>query len=120
MKIYVKADSNQELSREYIEDFYINFEEAFYSKFGISPDRISIDGMPREVKVYFTNLKLNYISFRFARSDWDKIKVRTDYDKFDKLRVMQGWDRGIWDVNIPYDMIDSPNLVDIIVNKLII
>ena len=118
MKIYVKAGSSQELSRDYIEDFYIKFEEAFDSKFGISPDRISMDGMPREIKVYFTDLKLNYISFRFARSDWDNIKVRTDYDKFDKLRVMQGWDRGIWDVNIPYDLIDSPNLVDIIITKL--
>lgn len=122
MKRYIKADSTSEISRDYIKNFYNKFKEAFNSEFGISPAYVSTDKMSiaygSEVRVYFTNLKLTYISFRFARSDWETIKVRTAYDKFDKLRVQQGWGYGIWDINIPYDLIHSPNLVDIIITKL--
>lgn len=119
MKLYVKANSNQELSRDYVENFYNTFKEEFNSKFGISPAWMSTDEMPGEVRIYFTNLKLRYISCRFARSDWEQFTVvLNDYNKFDKLRVMQGWDSGIWNINIPYDLIDAANLIDTIVNKL--
>lgn len=126
MKIYVKADDSNNIFsnplRNYVaETFFPKFKQAFESAFGVSPNRYSwvpAGTRSKDLNIYFSNIRLKYIVIRLAKRDWNKYKVTTDYDKFDKLRVQQGWDTGIWDINVPYDLVYSPDLVDKIITKL--
>ena len=103
--------------------FVSEFSSAFEDAFGFAPSRVKIADLPiihildSEIIFYFSGMRLEELHIRFGSSMSDYVP-RSDYEKFNRLRALQGWKQGIWDVNVPNTMINSSDIVSNIINEL--